>query len=512
MQNVLSYVGPIGIGVLLAFVLIVVLSGYVKAPPDMAFVISGIKKNPKILIGKAGIKIPFLERKDTLCLKQITVDIKTNSYIPTLDFIGVDIDAVAKVRVKTDEEGIKLAMKNFLNMREPQIIEALTDSLQGNMREIIGTVKLKELCTDRKKFGDEVQEKAQKDMNALGIEIISCNIQKLEDEKGLILALGQDNMSQIQKDASIAKAQADRDVAIAEAEAKRAANEAAVSANTVIAQRNNDLKIKEAELKKEADIKQAEADAAYQIQQEAQRKTVEVTKTEADIAKQEKEVELKQREAEVKEQELAATIKKQAEADKYKRQQDAEAELIERQRAAEAKKFEQEKEAEAMRINADAKKYEAEREAEGIKAKGIAEAEAIRAKGVAEAEATEKKAEAMSKMREAAVLEMYFKVLPEIAANVATPLQNIDKITMYGEGNTSKLVEDITKATTQVTEGLTAGLGIDMKSVLAGVLGTKILTDKSDAGSGVSADDLKDIIGTVAKAASNNIDKEEANS
>ena len=495
MTGLLSNIGPIIFGVVAVIILLVIMSGYVKAPDDMAFLISGMKKNPQILIGKAVIKIPFLERKDTLCLKQITVDIKTNSYIPTLDFIGVDIDAVAKVRVKTDDEGIKLAMKNFLNMKENQIIEALTDSLQGNMREIIGTVKLKELCTDRKKFGDEVQEKAQKDMNALGIEIISCNIQKLEDEKGLILALGQDNMSQIQKDASIAKAQADRDVAIAEAEAKKAANEANVSAETDIAQRQNELRIKQAELKKESDIKQAEADAAYEIQQETQRKTIEVTKTEADIAKQEKEVELQKKVADVKEQELSATIKKQAEANKYKRQQEAEADLIERQRKAEAKRYEQEKEAEALRISADARKYEAEQEAEGIKAKGLAEAEAIRAKGIAEAEATEKKAEAMAKMKEAAVLEMYFKVLPEIAANVAAPLQQIDSITMYGEGNTTKMIEDITKSTTQITEGLTAGLGIDMKSVLAGALGTKLLSDKKEKG--ISVEDVKEIVKTV---------------
>ena len=189
------------IGIIVLFVLILLLSGYVKAPPDVAYIISGLKKEPKILIGRAGIKIPFFERKDTLLVKQISVDIKTNGFIPTLDFIGVDIDAVAKIRVKTDDEAIKLAMKNFLNMKEQQIVTALTDSLQGNMREIIGTVKLKELCTDRKKFGDEVQEKAQKDMNALGIEIISCNIQRIDDENGLIVALGQDNMSQIQKDA-----------------------------------------------------------------------------------------------------------------------------------------------------------------------------------------------------------------------------------------------------------------------------------------------------------------------
>ena len=245
----------------IAFIAIIV-SGYVKAPPDKAYIISGIKKSPKILIGRAGIKLPFFERKDTLVLKQISIDIKTNGYVPTQDFIGVDIDAVAKVRLKTDPEGIKIAMKNFLNLSEERIAVALTDSLQGNMREIIGTVKLKELNTDRKKFGDEVQAKAQTDMNALGVEIISCNIQKIEDEKGLIVALGQDNMSQIQKDASIAKAQAERDVAIAEAEAKRMANEAQVAAETEIASRRNELRIRQAELKRESDVKQAEADAA----------------------------------------------------------------------------------------------------------------------------------------------------------------------------------------------------------------------------------------------------------
>lgn len=459
------------LGVVILLVIAVLASGYVKAPPDMAYIISGFKKNPKVLIGRAGIKIPFLERKDNLLVKQISIDIKTNGYIPTQDFIGVDIDAVAKVRVNTDEEGIKLAMKNFLNMDEESIARALTDSLQGNMREIIGTVKLKELCTDRKRFGDEVQSKAQMDMMALGIDIISCNIQKIEDEKGLIVALGQDNMSQIQKDASIAKAQADRDVAIAEAEAKKAANEAQVLSETDIATKQNELAIRRSELKKVADVKQAEADAAYKIQEQEQRKSIEISTAEANIAKQDKEIQLKQKEADVKEQELAATIRKQADADKYRKEREAEAAMIQRQKEAEAKKYEMEKEAEALRVLADAKKYQAEQEAEAIRAKGIAEAEAIKAKALAEAQGIEKKAEAQAKMKEASVLEMYFNVLPAIAENVAKPLQNVDKITMYGEGNTAKLIEDITKSTTQVSEGLASGLGIDVKSLLAGALG-----------------------------------------
>ncbi len=415
--------------------IIIVACGYVKAPPDKAYIISGIKKEPKILIGRAGIKIPFLERNDTLVLKQISIDIKTNGYVPTLDFIGVDIDAVAKVRLKTDPEGIKIAMKNFLNMSEAKIAEALTDSLQGNMREIIGTVRLKELNTDRKKFGDEVQEKAQTDMNALGVEIVSCNIQKIEDEKGLIVALGQDNMSQIQKDASIAKAQAERDVAIAEAEAKRMANEAQVSAETEIASRRNDLRIREAQLKRESDVKQAEADAAYAIQQQEQRRSIEVATANANIARQEREIELRRKDVEVTEQTLEAQIKKKAEADRFARQQKAEADLFERQKNAEAEKFEREKAAEARRVQAEADLFARTQEAEGIRAIGEAEAKAIEAKGIAEAEALEKKAEAMKKYGQAAMIEMIVKALPEMAEAIAKPLESIDRVTIIDGGS-----------------------------------------------------------------------------
>ena len=195
---------PIAIPVIL--VILIFLMGYVKAPPDVAYIISGLRKHPKVLIGKAGIKIPFLERVDKLIVRQISIDIKSEGYIPTQDFIGVDVDAVAKVRVMTDPEGIQLAMKNFLNMTEDDFNRAIVDSLQGNMREIIGTITLKEICNDRKKFGDEVQSKAQPDMNALGIQIITSNNQRVTDENSLINSLGQDNMSKIQKAAAIAKA------------------------------------------------------------------------------------------------------------------------------------------------------------------------------------------------------------------------------------------------------------------------------------------------------------------
>ena len=499
-------IGIIAIIVLAIAILAILASGYVKASPNKAYIISGIKREPKVLIGRAGIKIPFLEKKDELILKQISIDIKTNGYIPTKDFIGVDIDAVAKVRVLTQRdvtvnakgevvagadankrittEMANAAMKNFLNMNEDQIRDALTDSLQGNMREIIGTQCLKELCNDRKTFGDEVQAKAQKDMNALGIWIESCNIQKIEDENNLITALGQDNMSQIQKDASVAKAQADRDVAIARAQAQKDANDAQVIAETEIAQKQTELAIKKAELKKESDIKKAEADAAYKIQEEEQRKTVEITTANANLARQEKELELKEREVSIKEKALEAEVKKTAEANKYAAQQKADAEQYERQKRAEAELFEIQRQAEAEKAKSEAERFAKEQAAEAVKAAGLAEAAAVAAKGKAEAEAIQakaeaeaagilKKAEAMKQYGDAArqqmeldTLNVYFEQLPKIAEAVAKGYMNVDSIKMFG-GDSSKLAGDIMTTVTQVTDGIKESTGLDINEMLA---------------------------------------------
>ena len=518
-------IGIIAIVVLAIAILAILASGYVKASPNKAYIISGIKREPKVLIGRAGIKIPFLEKKDELILKQISIDIKTNGYIPTKDFIGVDIDAVAKVRVLTQRdvtvnakgevvagadsnkrittEMANAAMKNFLNMNEDQIRDALTDSLQGNMREIIGTQCLKELCNDRKTFGDEVQAKAQKDMNALGIWIESCNIQKIEDENNLITALGQDNMSQIQKDASVAKAQADRDVAIARAQAQKDANDAQVIAETEIAQKQTELAIKKAELKKESDIKKAEADAAYKIQEEEQRKTVEITTANANLARQEKELELKEREVSIKEKALEAEVKKTAEANKYAAQQKADAEQYERQKRAEAELFEIQRQAEAEKAKSEAERFAKEQAAEAVKAAGLAEAAAVAAKGKAEAEAIQakaeaeaagilKKAEAMKQYGDAArqqmeldTLKVYFEQLPKIAEAVAKGYMNVDSIKMFG-GDSSKLAGDIMTTVTQVTDGIKESTGLDINEMLA--KGFAKETKSEETGSTANAD------------------------
>lgn len=467
------------IAIIVILVIVIFLSGYVKASPDTALIISGLRRKPKILIGKAGVKIPFLERKDELNLQLIPIDVKTSNAVPTADYININVDATVNVKVSDNEERLNLAAQNFLNQKPEYIGRVAREVLEGNVREIVGKMALEEMVSDRQKFAILVKENAEPDLAAMGLDIISFNVQNFIDENGVIENLGVDNIVKIQKNAAISRADSEKEIAKAQANAKREANEAEVNAASEIAKKQNELDIQKAELKKAADIKRAEADAAYKIQEEEQRKTVEITTANANIAKQEKEILLKQKEAEVMEQQLDAQVKKKAEADRFAKQQLADAQLYERQREAEAKKFETEREADAMKAQAEARKYTMEQEAEGIRTKGVAEAEAIRAKAIAEAEGIEKKAEAMAKMGEAAVLEMYFKALPEVVKNAAQPLNNVDRITMYGDGNSAKLMKDIMGTVTQVTDGLKESTGVDLTAVLSGFLGGTVAKDSN---------------------------------
>ena len=390
--------------VVIAIIVIFLAVGYVKAPPDMAFIISGIKKKSKIVIGKAAIRIPFFERLDKLNLRLIPIDVKTSNAVPTADYININVDATVNVKISNEPEKLRLAAENFLNKNTEYIAGVAREVLEGNVREIVGKMKLEEMVSDRQKFATLVKENAEPDLAAMGLDIISFNVQNFVDGNEVIENLGIDNIVKIKKAA------------------------------------------------------------------EEQRKTIEVTTANADIAKQEREIELKQKEVAVKEQALEAEVKKQAEADKYAAQQKADAALYQRQKEAEAKQFEAQRQAEARKAQAEADRFAKEQEAEGIRAVGEAEAAAIQAKGVAEAEAMEKKAEAYAKYNKAAVAEMMIKVLPDVAAKIAEPLGQIDKITIIGGDGGSNGVDQVAgnvpAVMAKLFESMKEATGIDLADIV----------------------------------------------
>ena len=542
-------ISPIVIGVGAAIVLLIILffMSYVKARPDEVVLVSGIRKQPKVIRGRAGFRIPFLERADKLSLQLLNIDVKTANPVPTNDYINVTVDAVVTAKIGDDEKLIQAASQNFLNRDVEAIRAKIVDILEGNMREIVGQMQLVDLVSDRKQVSDNVLSNAKPDLERLGIVIQTFNIQNFRDEQGVIENLGVDKTSAIRKAAAISKANAERDILVAQSKAKREANDAAVEADLEIAKKQNGLAVAKADLKKQEDTKNAEADAAYEIQKQTQLKQINITAAEAEVARQEKLIEVREKTVAVTQKELEAKVLKTAEAEKqatilraeaareaaviqaeadfktaqknadaslYQTQKRSEAELFKQQKDAEALQYAKERDADATQFaiqkNAEAQRYQQEQTAEGVKAmaaanleaaqadakgiaangqaegvairaKGEAEAIAIKAKGLSEAEALDKKADAMAKYGEAAKQDMqleavktYFNVLPQIAGEIAKPMEKIGNITMYGEGNTAKLTGDITKTLTQITNGLTDGIGINPTNILNSMLAKKL--------------------------------------
>ena len=502
MENIMSSIWPIlPIAAVVILVIAILASGYLKAPPDTAYVISGIRKKPRILVGQAGIRIPFFERVDKLALGAIQIDVKTKTAVPTAEYINVKVDSTVSVRVGKEPEMIALAAQNFLNVNRDTIASKINDLLEGNIREIVGAMKLTEMVSDRKSFSDKVQNNVVPDLARFGLELVSFNVQNFFDENGVIENLGIDNVEQIRKNAAIAKSDAQREISIAEAENAKVSNDAKVKAAEEIAKRNNDLAIKQAELKQESDTKKAQADAAMAIEAENQRKAQEIATANANLARQEKEIELKEREVAVKEKTLEAEIKKTAEAQKFAEQQKADAKLYATQKAAEADLFERQRQAEAAMIEAEkkaaadlalaeadakAKKVLAEAlEAEGkakaaaAQAQGLAEAEAIRAKAEAEAKGMLEKAAALKEYGDAArqqmeldAVKVLYEQLPAIAEAIGKGYAGAD-IHLIGN-DSGQLAGNMMGNITQIIEGFKGATGVDPMSVISGMLGAKI--------------------------------------
>ena len=480
--------------IVIAVVLFLFLISYKKVPKNRI----GIRVGPfgsKTVTGKAIFVIPFLQRIDYMTLENIQVDFVSKDSIPTQDAINIKVDAVANISVSQDPETMKRAAAKFIGYSTEDIAQVVTPVLEGNIREIISQIKLKDLIQgDKKVLAEKVAENVKPNLIDLGLELTTFNIQNFKDDNGVINNLGIENTVAISKDAAKAKAAAEAEVKIAQAQADKDANDARVAAELEIAQKQNDLAIKKAALQLQADTEAAKAEAAKGIETENQRKVLEIKAADANIARQEKQIEIQEKEVSIKERALDAEVKKTAEAEKFAAQQKAEAELYTRQKKAEAEAFEIQRQAEAEAFTrqkkAEAEKIAMENEAAGKKAlaeavqsQGEAEAAAIKAKLVAEADGMREKAEALKEYGDAAkqqmqldALKVYFEQLPKIAEASGKAYQNVDKIYMYG-GDSSKLQGDMMKTITQVSESLGETLGIDLKTLTAGLVGGKIASD-----------------------------------
>ena len=451
MENIVSFlqdywywvlIGIAGIIIILKF-----LPRYKIAPPDKALIISGlIRRNYKvrdtdgsvstkkfgyrIIRGGATFYVPAVERIDSLDLCLTQVDIRTAQPVPTKEYISVVVDAVANIKIGSDDLSIATAAEQLLHYNPEQIKALAKDVLEGNMREIIGQMTIAELVQNRDKFAQESIKAAMSDMSNMGLEIINLTIQNFIDKDGAVIdTMAARNIAEKEMDKRISKAQADKESQHAELQAR-----------AEIAQKQRDVAIQEAAFKQETDEAKAKADMAYKIEEERIRKTFETEKAAAELTRLEKETELKRQEVEIQREKLNVEIREKAQAEKDQEIARAEAERYRRQ------------------AEADAALYAAQKEAEAIRMKGEAEAEAMRMK-----------AEAMKLYGQAAMMQMVTDKLPDIARAVSEPLSKTEKIILFGEGGATSMAKDTAGTMLQTFEAVKDAVGLDIPKAIRDV-------------------------------------------
>lgn len=432
----------------------IILLMWKKAPQDKAIVITGLKK--RVITGKGGIVIPMFEQIDRISLENMKVEVKTSD---SLDSNGVPLstDGVAIVKVKSSEDAILAAIEQFNTGREKETIEVIKttvqDVLEGKLREIISKMTIEQIYKDRELFANQVEEVTKGDLEKMGLEIKTFTIRDIDDSQGYLKALGARQIAEVKKNAAIAQANAEREEKEKTAEAKRAGQEAQLKAETSIAEAMKEKELKIQSFKEEEQKSKAKADFAYEIEQEKVRKEVIEAQKNAELFEEQRKTEIALQIAAKKERELEASIRKVAEAERYKAEQEAEAERFKRIKEAEA-------EADAIRIKGKA-------EAEAVRNIGQATADAMKA----EADAMKVKAEAYKEYGEAAMVTILAEKLPEIAKAIAEPLSKTDKMVIIdngGEGGASRVSKNITKIMAEVPEVIDSLTGIDLVDIVKG--------------------------------------------
>ena len=507
------------IGSLIALLLLgaLIAKCYLKAVPTEAIIVTGAgHKEPKFVTGKGVLVLPFIQRADKLLMKVMKLDVKTPATgVKTSEGVPLFIDSVVTVQVynknstvtereladsghQTRDEYVqsrqRAAITNFLGASEADINNKVNDMLQGNLREIVAELTVMDVLTKRKEFAARVMDNAKPDLARLGLEVVSFNIQDVQDavdgcgkKHGVVEAIGTQREMEITRDAEQAKAAAARDIQIARAEAERIAAEKKAEAETLISEAKTKQSLRESELKALADKAAEDARAAGLIREQEQEKLRREAEAEVQIAAETKEIERAERAAEVEKRRLEADIKAKADAEKYRAQQVADAKRYADEAAAAADKKRRELQADAelfeVQRKAEAQKAEAEaqlqvdlKKAEGIRAIGEAEAKAIEARGLAEAQATEKRAEALQKYGDAAKLEMMYNVLPQVAQALASVLSGADNVTIYGADAAGNLMSNMTQSMNQFMNAMADGTGkvADMNAIAGAMLGSKL--------------------------------------
>jgi flotillin len=441
------------------FLLVSLATLFRRAGPHEAIIVYGLR-GIRIVKGGGTIIFPMVESSKTLSLELMSFDVAPKQDLYTRQGVAVTVEAVAQIKVKSDPESIQTAAEQFLTKLPDERDGLIRLVMEGHLRGIIGQLTVEQIVKEPEMVADRMRGTCADDMNKMGLEVISFTIKEVRDKNEYITNMGRPDVARIKRDADVAGAEAERDTAIKRAEAQRDAETAKALADqqrvlaqtlsmTKQAEAQRDLDIKKAEYAETVKKQQAQADKAYEIEANIMQQQVVSEAVKVQAVEKQQQVKVQEAEIQRRSNELIATVLKEAEVERQKIETLANAE---RQRLM----------------------SEAEGRAASIRAQGEAEAEIIFKKGEAEARAMNVKAEAYQQYNQVAVVDKLISSLPEVVKAMATPLGNVDKITIVSTGNgdsagVHKLTGDMTKIAAQVPALFEALSGMQMSDLLSKV-------------------------------------------
>lgn len=478
-----------GLVVLLVLLVLLVTSRYKVAGPNQAYIVTGRKGkavlNPetgalttdlsgqKVILGGGTFVIPFVQKLATLDLSSRRISVQIRGAVSGQG-IKLNVEGVAIVKVGGNADQIRLAAQRFLSQQAE--VEAFTQEvLAGALRSIVGGLTVEQIIRDRAAFAQRVADESENSLTGQGLILDTFQIQDVTDDGSYLADLGRPEAARIGQTASIA-----------EANARQAAEQARIVAEEQIAVSQRALALKQAEIKAETDAASAQAAAAGPLAQ--------ADRDQAILTEQEK---VAVRQAALTERKLETEVRKPADADRYRVEQDAEAKRSAEIAAADARKASTiaaaEAKAQEARLSGEAEKarraalaeaeaIEGAKRGEAEKARRTAEADATRAEGEAqaastlavgqaEAEAMDKRAEAFANYNDAAVLQMLIEVLPQIAREVAAPISAIDQLTIVSTDGAGALPKQVTSNVVETLNMLKTSTGLDLEALIAKSVG-----------------------------------------
>src|SRR5580698_4371392 len=450
----------VGLGLVLLILLMGILARmYRKAGPNEALIVYGFR-GPRVIKGRGTVVLPMLENARTLSLELMSFDVAPQQDLYTKQGVAVTVEAVAQIKVRSDNESIMTAAEQFLTKTPPQREGLIRLVMEGHLRGIIGQLTVVQIVKEPEMLGERMRATCAEDMSKMGLIVVSFTIKEVRDKNEYIPNMGRPDVARIKRDAEIAAVEAERDTAIRRAialreaaVAKATADQERVLAETMSlakqAEAQRDLDVQKAQFTETAKRQQATADKSYELQTNVMQQKV--IAEQVKVQQIEKEAQVKVQEAEIQrnEKELIATVLKKSE--------------IEKQR------IENMANAEKSRLVA-----EAEGKATAIRAQGEAEASIIFQKGEAEAKAMNVKAEAYQEWSQAAVVDKLITNLADIVRAMSEPLANVDKITIVSTGDAKttgahKLTGEMTEIAAQVPALFEALSGMNLKDLMSNV-------------------------------------------